>query len=48
MSLPGTYGYSFWGSGRSASFERAVRMSIGIGKTIVELFAEPISSSVWR
>ena len=32
----------------SARFERAVRMSIGMGKTMVELFAEPISSSVCR
>ena len=32
----------------SASFEIAVRMSIGIGNTTVELFAEPISSSVCR
>ena len=33
---------------RSAAFESAVRMSIGIGKTMVELFDEPISSSVCR
>jgi hypothetical protein len=32
----------------SAMFESAVRMSIGIGNTIVELLAEPISSSVCR
>ncbi len=31
-----------------ASFERAVSRSIGIGKTIVELLFDPISSSVCR
>jgi hypothetical protein len=31
-----------------AAFESTVSRSIGIGKTIVELFADPISSSVWR
>jgi len=32
----------------SAAFESAVSRSIGIGKTIVELFDAPISRSVWR
>ncbi len=38
----------FYGSLLPASFESAVRRSIGIGKTIVELFDAPISSSVCR
>ena len=32
----------------SASLESVVSRSIGIGKTIVELLLDPISSSVWR
>ena len=42
------YGRASAPSSLRAFFASAVRMSIGIGKTIVELFVDPISSSVCR